>query len=132
MDIRITFPGAKRVDAAFDRHVVHTGGDAPSAFDVFLASLAACAGTYVLAFCDARGISTDGIALVQRAIYAADGKLPAAIELDLHLPTTFPESHRAAIVRAAESCKVKKLLANPPRVAVNAIVDAEPPLEISA
>ena len=40
-------------------------GGAPAPFDLFLASLATCAGLYVLGFCQARGISTDGVKIVQ-------------------------------------------------------------------
>jgi ribosomal protein S12 methylthiotransferase accessory factor len=103
-------------------HVIHadqppaTGGDdsAPSPFDLFLASLATCAGYYVLAFCQARGIPTDGLALVER---------PDAghIELEIQLPPGFPDRYRDAIVRAAETCKVKKLLAHPPSIHVTTI-----------
>ncbi len=140
MDIHVTFPRGKRVDATSEGHVVHTdqptslGGDdsAPSPFDVFLASLATCAGAYVLAFCDRRGLSTDGIELVQRAIYAEDGKSLVEVALDVHLPASFPESYRVAVLRAAESCRVKKVLASPPKVSINAVLEPEPSLDISA
>lgn len=60
--IEVTFPGGKRVDARVGPHVVHTDqpievggeGSAVGPFDLFLASIAACAGTSVLAFCQAR------------------------------------------------------------------------------
>lgn len=140
MEMHITFPRGKRVDATFDHHVVHTdqplsvGGDdtAPSPYDMFLASIATCVGFYVLAYCQARRISADGIEVVQRAIYGDDGKTLSDLELDIHLPASFPENHRAGVVRAAESCKVKKVLMHPPHIAVNAIVEPEPSLEISA
>ena len=121
MDITIRFPGGKRVDADLGAHIIHTdqpvsgGGQdsAPAPFDLFLASLATCAGIYVLGFCQARGIPTDGIALIQHAS-------PEAITLELVLPDSFPERYRDAVVRAAEGCKVKKLLAHPPAVTVTA------------
>jgi putative redox protein len=140
MDIHVTFPRNKRVDATFDGHVLHTdqprsaGGDdsGPSPFDVFLASLATCAGAYIVAFCDRRGIPTDQIELVQRAIYGEDGKTLVDVELYVHLPASFPENYRVAVVRAAEGCRVKKVLAHPPRVSINTIIGDEPTLEISA
>jgi putative redox protein len=121
MTITIAFPGGKRVDADLGGHVVHTdqpvagGGEdsAPAPFDLFLASLATCAGIYVLGFCQARGIPMDGITLVQHAS-------PEAIALELTLPPSFPERYRDAIVRAAEGCKVKKLIAHPPAITVTA------------
>lgn len=117
----IRFPGGKRVDADVGAHIVHTdqpvsggGADsAPAPFDLFLASLATCAGIYVLGFCQARDIPTDGISLIQRS--SSD-----AIVLELALPASFPERYRDAIVRAAEGCKVKKLLAHPPAITVTA------------
>ena len=123
MEMHVTFPGGKRVNATFDRHVVHTDqdGEDPSPFELFLASLATCTGYYVLAYCDARRISTDNLEVVQRTIYSADGKTLTDIALEVHLPADFPEAHRAGVVRAAESCKVKKLLARPPAVSVTAI-----------
>jgi ribosomal protein S12 methylthiotransferase accessory factor len=122
MDILVTFPGGKRVDAHVGSHLIRTdqplaaGGDgsAPAPFDLFLSSLATCAGYYVLAFCQARGIPTDGLTLVEHAG-------PDAIGLDIRLPPGFPERYREAIVRAAETCKVKKLLAHPPAITITTI-----------
>jgi len=128
MDIRVSFPGGKRVDAAFGNHVVRTdqpvsgGGEdgAPAPFDLFLASLATCAGIYVLGFCQARGIPTDGIELRQRSEYGPEGKL-AKVEIDVVLPSGFPEKYRVAVLKAAENCKVKKVLSAPPELVVQAV-----------
>jgi putative redox protein len=132
MDIVVTFPGGRRVDARFGEHLVRTdqpaehggSGAFPEPFDLFLASLATCAGAYVLGFCLARGISTDGIEIVQRARFADETHRLEGVELELSLPVTFPEKYRDAIVRAAEGCKVKKTLATPPDVHVT--LRAEP------
>jgi ribosomal protein S12 methylthiotransferase accessory factor len=131
MDIHITFPGGKGVDAQVGRHVVRTdqpaaqGGrdEAPAPFDLFLASLGTCAGIYVLGFCQARGLSTEGIALTQRNQVDAAGHL-ARVELELALPPEFPEKYRVAVARAAEGCKVKKTLAAPPEIVVRTLVGA--------
>jgi ribosomal protein S12 methylthiotransferase accessory factor len=125
-DIEVTFPGGKRVDARVGEFVVHTdqpvdaGGDgsAVAPFDLFLASIAACAGIYVLGFCQARGIPTDGIALRQHVDLDAATKLPTRVRLELALPPTFPEKYVAAVMRAAEGCKVKKTIAAGPRIEV--------------
>jgi putative redox protein len=126
MDIRVTFPGGRRVDASFGNHVLHTdqtpehGGEGafPEPYDLFLASLATCAGVYVLGFCLARGISTEGIEIVQRHRFAGDTHRLESVELELSLPAAFPDKYRAAVVRAAEGCKVRKTLATPPDVHV--------------
>jgi putative redox protein len=125
--IQVTFPGGKRVDAAFGEHVVRTdqsrphGGEgaAPEPFDLFLASLATCAGIYVLGFCHARGIETAEIRLAQDAAFE-DGKL-REVRLTIHLPATFPEKYVNAVRAAAAGCKVKKTLLEPPAVIVDAV-----------
>jgi putative redox protein len=132
MSIRITFPGGKRVDADLgsyviqtDQSVAHGGtGSAPEPFELFLASLATCAGIYVLGFCQARGIPTDDIEIVQHHHFDDAHRL-TRVELDILLPPTFPEKYRSAVEKAAAGCKVKKALASPPDVAVAAKIRGE-------
>ena len=122
MDIEVSFPGGKRVNAHLGEFEIATdqpqelggGNAAPAPYDVFLASLASCAGIYVLGFCQARGIPTEGLRLIQRHEYDPATKLVRRVSIELHLPTDFPEKYRAAIIRTAEGCKVKKTLASPP------------------
>jgi putative redox protein len=131
MDIRITFPGHKKVTAEFGPHVVRTdqstahGGDgaAPEPFDLFLASLGTCAGIYVLGFCQARDIPTTGIEVLQRNHFDEATHTLERVELEVLLPDTFPEKYRVAIVRAAEGCRVKKVLASPPQITVKARIE---------
>ena len=126
MDVEVSFPGGKRVDARVGPYVVHTdqpteeGGDgsALSPFELFLASLATCAGLYVLAFCQARSLSTAGIGVHQHVETDPLTKLPSRILLELRLPPTFPEKYRTAVIRAAESCKIKKTIAARPAIEV--------------
>lgn len=132
MDIQVRFPGGKHVDATFDGFSVRTDqspahggeGSAPEPFDLFLASLATCAGAYALGFCQARGLSTEGLSLIQRDRREADGRL-VSVELELTLPPEFPEKYRAAIQRTVEGCKVKKALLAPPELRVT-VVGAAP------
>ena len=134
-DIEVTFPGGKRVDARVGEFVVHTdqpathggGGSAVAPFDLFLASLATCAGIYVLGFCQARGLSTEGLGIRQHVEVDAATKLPSTIRLELVLPPSFPEKYRSAVMRAAEGCKVKKTLAAPPTMEV-VVATSEPTL----
>ena len=93
-------------------------GSAVAPFDLFLASLATCAGIYVLGFCQARGLSTEGIGLRQHLDVNPATKLPSHIRLELTLPASFPDKYRAAVVRAAEGCKVKKTMAAAPVINV--------------
>ncbi len=125
--IDISFPGGKRVDANLGDHLVHTdqsqqhGGEGTAAepFDLFLASLATCAGLYVLVFCQARGIPTEQLSLVQEHVFE-DGKL-RRIQLNVMLPPGFPEKYVDAVRAAASGCRVKKTLADPPELEVVAV-----------
>jgi len=134
MDIEVSFPGGKRVDARVGAYVAHTdqpvdlGGDgsAPAPFDLFLASLATCAGIYLLGFCQARGLSIEGLALRQHVDVDPGTKLPHRIRLEVRLPASFPEKYRAAIVRAVEGCKVKKTMLAAPAIEVSLAEGAVP------
>jgi putative redox protein len=130
-DIEVSFPGGKRVDARVGSHIVRTdqpkedagGGTSVAPFDLFLASIATCAGIYVLGFCQARDLSTSGIVLRQHVDVDPATKLPSRIRIDLTLPASFPEKYRVAIVRAAEGCKVKKTILSAP--AIDVVLTAE-------
>ena len=125
----VTLAGGQRVNAHYAGFEIATdqsrnnGGEAsaPEPFDLFLASLATCAGAYVAGFCAKREIPVDGIRLVQRWERGRDGRL-ATIRLDLELPASFPERYHGAAVRAAELCAVKRLLERPPMMEVRPVV----------
>jgi ribosomal protein S12 methylthiotransferase accessory factor len=129
MDMTITFPGGKQVAAEFGGYRLLTdqpaasGGDgvAPSPYDYFLASIGTCAGFYVLSFCQQRDIPTDGIRLTQTPGFtvAADGRRTlTAVAITISVPPEFPEKYRTALVKAAESCAVKKAILHPPEFSV--------------
>jgi len=130
MDILIDFPGGSRVDAHFGAFTIrtdqppHGGGEdsAPTPFATFLASLGTCAGIYVLGFCRQRGISTDGIRLIQTNTVEPLTGMVTRVELEIQLPPDFPEKYKAAVVRAAEQCAVKKHLEHPPEIKVRTSV----------
>jgi ribosomal protein S12 methylthiotransferase accessory factor len=125
----VRFPGGKRVTAHYDGFDIATdqgvdsGGDgtAPEPFDFFLASLATCAGYYVMKFCDSRSIPTVGISLRQSWQRDAENKL-VRIDLKIELPPGFPAKYHKAVVRAADSCSVKKTLADPPEITTETVV----------
>jgi len=129
MDMTITFPGHAAVDASFKGFTVHTdqtpehggGGTGPEPFDLFLASLGACAGLYALRFCQQRAIDTAGLGV--KLSTAKDPGAPRlrAIRLEIQLPPEFPDKYRDAIVRAADQCPVKRHLLEPPALEVVAV-----------
>ena len=122
MEMEITFPGGARVDASFGGLTVKTdqpvrdggSGSAPSPFATFLASIGTCAGIYVLGFCQQRGLPTDGLKLLQRMEPNPVTGMIGKVMLDIQLPPGFPEKYRAAVVKSAEQCAVKKHLEHPP------------------
>lgn len=128
MELIIDFPGGKRVDAHFGAFTVSTdqpaqaGGEdsAPTPFATFLASIGTCAGIYVLGFCQARGIPTEGLTVTQRSQHDPETKRLVDVTIEVGLPQGFPEKYREAVLRAAENCKVKKTIEHPPTFTVRA------------
>ena len=130
MDMEVYFPGNKKVYARYKGFTVETdqpveeGGDnsAPAPFDLFLLSLGTCAGFYVLRFLQQRGLSTEGAGLVLRREVDQTSHLTSKIYLEIKLPPDFPEKYRDAVIRAAETCAVKRALENPPVFETSAII----------
>jgi putative redox protein len=129
VEIKITFPGRKRVDAEMNGYVIRTdqpakyGGDAsaPAPFDYFLASIGTCAGIYVLFFCDERKIPTEGISLVQRLEYGekeTGKKFIEKIVIEITVPSSFPEKYLKTLIKVADQCAVKKTILKPPKFEV--------------
>ena len=116
-ELIVTLPGQRRVDVKIGAHVVHTdqplsnGGEdtAPSPFDVFLASLGACAGIFIQGFCAKRDIAFDQVRLTERPLFGADGGL-TSVDFEIEVGPTFPEKYHGALVRVVEQCSVKRAI----------------------
>jgi ribosomal protein S12 methylthiotransferase accessory factor len=125
----VSFPGGKRVNASYDGfeiatdQAVDSGGDAsaPEPFDLFLASIATCAGIYVLSFCQKRNIPYHGISLTQSWEREEKTNRLAAVRISIEVPSDFPDKYHRALVRAANQCSVKKTLENPPEFVVETV-----------
>lgn len=126
MEMVIDFPGGAKVDAHFGSYTVSTdqppacGGEGTdrTPFELFLASIGTCAGIFVLTFCRKRGISTDGIRIVQRTHPNLVTGGVEKIDLEIQVPPCFPKEYYSALVRAVELCKVKKTLEQLPQFEV--------------
>lgn len=126
----VSFPGGKRVNASYDGFEIATdqtvdsggNGTAPEPFDYFLASLATCAGIYVLGFCQKRNIPHDGVSLKQS--WSRDEKTNRLtnVRISIEVPTSFPDKYHKALVRAASQCSVKKTIEYPPEFQVETVV----------
>jgi ribosomal protein S12 methylthiotransferase accessory factor len=118
MDMVIDFPGGTRVDAHFGAFTVETDqpptASAPTPFDMFLSSIGTCAGIYVLGFCQKRGLSTEGLRIVQHVARDPQTGMVGKISLDIQLPKGFPDKYRPAVIQSAQLCAVKKHIEHPP------------------
>ena len=127
--MKIRFTGGKRVDVESRGFTMRTdqpeakGGDdsAPNPFELFLASIGACTGYYVLAFCQKREIPTDGIELTMEVRRDEERHMIDRIDISVHLPESFPERYVDACLRSAAQCTVKKHLENPPEIVLRAV-----------
>ncbi|NIM90892.1 MAG: osmotically inducible protein C [Candidatus Aminicenantes bacterium] len=121
-EIKVTFPGGKRVDAEYKGFTVKTdqpvyaGGDssALAPFDLFLVSIATCSGIYALSFCRERGIPTEGAFLVMKPEKNPETKMIERVSIEINLHPEFPEKYRQAIISAVNGCSVKAHIHRPP------------------
>ena len=126
MKYDITFGGNKKVDAHYRGFTINSdqstanGGKntAPSPFELFLASIGMCTSFYVLAFCQSRSISTDNIKITQTVIRSDTTHMVEKVMIDINLPPDFPEKYKAAVIKTAQSCSVKKFLDAPPEIQI--------------
>lgn len=130
MSIKVTFPGNKKVDAQVGAFTVHTdqaayaGGDgtAPSPFELFLASIATCAGIFIVGFCENRGLSTENITIEQEAEFDSVNKRLAKVKMHINVPEDFPAKYHSALISSANLCLVKRTLMNPPEFEIDTVV----------
>ena len=122
MEIMVDFPGGDRVDAHFGPYTVLTdqpnavgeAGSAPTPFSLFLASIATCAGIYVLGFCNKRNLPTDGMKIIQRSHTNRETGMVESVDIEIQTPAGFPEKYLPSLIRSAELCAVKKHIEKPP------------------
>ena len=127
MDMKVYFPGNKRVHADYKGFTIetdqpeHGGGDdsAPAPFDLFIASIGTCAGIFMLDFMQRRNIPTEGAGVTLHTKRDESTGLIGLITLDLQLPPEFPEKYKDAIVNVVELCSVKRHLRQPPQFEIN-------------
>ena len=128
MELKVAFGGKSKVDVLYKGFTIKTdqpvedGGEnsAPAPFDLFMASIAACAGYYVLAFCSHRNISMDGIGLKMNGEWNAETRTLGKINIGITLSPDFPEKYINAVVKSAELCAVTRHFKYPPEISVNA------------
>lgn len=132
MEMKISFPGGKKVDADYKGFTIKTDqpireggeggeGSAPEPFSLFIASIGTCIGVYVLSFCQKRNIPTDNISLLLKLEKNKETHMIEKISIEIQVPEDFPENYKKAIVKTASLCAVKKHLDNPPEIDISVI-----------
>ncbi len=133
MCMKVTFSDGLKVDVDTGTFTIPTdqavasggNGSAPEPFTYFLASLASCAGIYILSFCRQRGIDTSDISITQTPVFNPETRMISDIKLDIHVPESFPDKYRKALIRAAEQCAVKRHLHQPPAFQIQTVKAGE-------
>jgi putative redox protein len=129
----VALPGGAVVEAHYkgfnirtDQPVYSGGtGTAPAPFDLFLASIATCAGYYVLAFCQERKIATEGISIVMKMDKNQETKKLEQIAIEISLPRSFPVKYKNVVIRAVDQCAVKRYIINPPAFSITAEIQPQ-------
>jgi ribosomal protein S12 methylthiotransferase accessory factor len=124
--IQVNFTGGKRIQAKVGDYTIETdqptkyGGEAsaPAPFDLFLASLATCAGIFAWNFCESRKLSSEGMQLYMDCESDEKKKMIVKIIFRLTLPKDFPEKYHNGIIKAMQLCAVKRHMQETPEFSV--------------
>lgn len=119
--IKVGFSSGAQVNAQVGPHLIVTENpdatDAvqhPSPFELFLASIATCAGSYANSFCTSRGIATEGFSLQMTFHRTPQEPQIQKMKIRLQVPDDFPDNHKKGLVKAMDLCAVKKHIVNAP------------------
>jgi putative redox protein len=126
MNIEINLLEGQKLQASFGKHHIisdqsmSVGGDEPypEPFNYFLASMPLCAAFYIRKFCEQREINTQVIRLTQENTNIGEDKYHKAFNITVTLPDDFPEKYKKAVLVAANSCTVKKVIQAMPEFTV--------------
>jgi putative redox protein len=125
-ELKVVFGDNYKIDVEYRGFTVKTdqpvreGGDgtAPSPFDYFLVSLAACAGYYALAFCKERKIPLEGLGVTMSTERGEVSKMIDKVIIAVDPPKGFPEKYRFALAKAVDHCTVKAHILRAPQFEV--------------
>lgn len=129
MKIEISMLEGQQLKASFGQHEIisdqsiNVGGQAayPEPFDYFLASMPLCAAFYIRQFCKQRDIPTEGIKIFQENENIGDDKYKKKMHISVELPDNFPTKYRKALLAAANTCTVKKVIQAMPEFEINLV-----------
>lgn len=120
--VDLAFPGGKKVDATIEGHQVRVDqsvedggeGSAPDPAQLFLAAIAACSGSVAYSYCQAKGVSPEGLKFSMFCEYDPMEGRYVRLRSEITPPPDFPEEKKAGLMRAIDRCFVKQHLVNPP------------------
>ena len=126
MEMKIYFPGGKKVDALYKGFTIKTdqpvdeggAGSAPEPFSLFLTSIGTCIGIYVLSFCQRNQIPTEDMKLILTFEKNQETHMIENVQTNIFLPKEFPEKYKKAVVKTAELCTVKRHMEKPPKFTI--------------
>jgi len=130
MKIEISMLDGQQLKASFGDHeilsdqIIDAGGkgEYPEPLDYFLASMPLCAAFYIRKFCQSRDISTDGINISQENVNIDENdKYKKKLVLNIELPDSFPKKYQKALLAAANTCTVKRVIQAAPEFEVNLV-----------
>ncbi len=85
-----------------------------SPFLIFLATAGMCSAVFVKAFMAQRGMSTEGVKIIQKMNYDRFTNQVHDMDIHIDLPASFPEKYKKAIINVVDQCPVKQHLLQPP------------------
>ncbi|WP_286267848.1 OsmC family protein [Thalassotalea atypica] len=127
MDIVVDMLTGQQLSAKFgDFEIIsdqsqHIGGDEqyPEPFDYFLASMPLCAAFYVRQFCKTREIDARDIVIRQSTASDSEDKYKKTFQIEIDLPESFPKKYKKALIAAANTCTVKKVIQAQPEFKIS-------------
>ncbi|MGV6845396.1 MAG: OsmC family protein [Lutibacter sp.] len=111
MDLLINFDETGRIIPSINGNEI-TMNESP--FLIFLATAGMCSAVYVRAFMQQRGMSLEGVELVQRMEYNQFTNMVKTIDMIVNLPSNFPEKYKETMKKVVAQCPVKRHLMEPP------------------
>lgn len=129
MQINVRYLDNLKLEASFDDYTILSDqpvrykgdGTAPGPYDYFLASSAMCAAYFVKVYCNTRGISTDGIQVIQNNVVDPENRYHQDLILQIELPDSISEKDKKGILAAMDRCTVKRVIQNSPKFTIDAI-----------
>jgi ribosomal protein S12 methylthiotransferase accessory factor len=133
MELKVTLEGERRVAARVGNHVVVTdqpvkdGGNdtAPAPYDLFMASIATCAGFYVQSYCQNKNIDCSGIEITMAPQRETENGPISGFVTTIHVPASLPERLHPVLKKVAAQCAVKKTILNAPTFVVETVTRAD-------